>query len=100
MLQIPTRDGQPTACWYAAASGNLVLGSGTFSYRLTFENTCTGGVLWKGSVEGSYQQNGTALTFLVPSADGDLRLSGTASADSLSIDEPAHSLTFERQREE
>jgi len=45
VLQIPTRDGQPTACWYAAASGNLVLGSGTFSYRLTFENTCTGGVL-------------------------------------------------------
>ena len=97
VFQLPTRDGQPTNCWYAAASGSLVIDSSTFSYDVVFENTCTGAMLWHSGISGRYEQNGAKITFIVTGGETEILLPGSVTGKQVLINEPAHSLTFRRR---
>lgn len=96
IFQLPTRDGQPTDCWYTATDGRLTIDAQGFRLVVTFKDSCTEAVMWIHDEVGTYQWDGGNLTLIVKGADIEFRNKGTVDGELVTVDEPPHSLTFRR----
>jgi len=90
IFELPTRDGQPTACWYSLTEGSLQLDTRVgqqFEYTLMYRDSCDGQLLSTTNVSGTFTIANNDLVFVTSGGGGSLvTFPGRVRSDTVVVD--------------
>jgi hypothetical protein len=88
LYELPSRQGQPTGCWYTLTDGFMELAktpNTTFAYTNTYRNSCDGSVLFVESANGAVAQIGDSLSFTVTGVNNSFSFPGRLRQDTVIV---------------